>query len=96
METSSKGRLHWHGTILFKHIEHLKYFYIEFIHKFLLNHTVEMDTITTEPVSKKYESWNHYCEKQGKFNLPHLDTADVCKTKMVNPNKVYKTIDEFA
>lgn len=96
LEISSKGRLHWHGVLTFHHANHIADFYMEFIHEFLTKHTMEIDTIADKVVSKKYASWEEYCNKQQLFKLPYLCTKEISKLKTANPNKIYKTIDEFA
>lgn len=95
METSSLGRLHWHGTILFKDDNNLLEFFLTFIHDFLTKHVIEIDIITDKEISKKYKNWEAYCTKQKRFNFPRLETSEVCKTKMVNPNRIYKDITEY-
>lgn len=96
MEISRNGRLHWHGTILFKTDDKILEFFLGFVHEFLTKHTMEIDIISTIQISKKWKDWDEYCLKGKRFKLPRLETAEVCKTKMVNPKKIYKTMDEFA
>lgn len=57
MEISRTGRLHWHGRINFPSYEHIRLFYIDYIHKFLKDNMVELDTIEDEL------KWSTYCSK---------------------------------
>lgn len=88
LEVSCKGRLHWHGTLLFKHNNHIKNFYLQFIPQILNNHSIEIDTIA-DP-----DKWLEYCTKSKHLFNHNIKTSDIVKFKKPN-NKLFKPIDEY-
>ena len=97
MEISCKGRIHWHGTLEFKHHDNIRVFYFEFINEFLTKHTMELDTLSETKISKKYESWDEYCTKQIHLVNIHLITLEIMKNKLniKNVNKIQHTFDDY-
>lgn len=89
LEVSRTGRLHWHGTILFKKQKHITDFYLEAIHDLLLKHHIEMDTIA-DP-----QKWKEYCLKGKHMMDVNLYTPEVVKTIGKPRNKVFKDISEY-
>lgn len=73
MEVSKKGRLHWHGTIMFTTVQSIKHFYVIQIHNLHELWNIDIDTISNE------EGWHTYCTKQ-KFILDeHVSTNECLK-----------------
>lgn len=65
LETSSVGRLHWHGTIMFVDIEAIKRFYLSDLHALLAKNHVEIDTIGDS--DEDHQRWEDYISKQYEF-----------------------------
>lgn len=89
IDVSRIGRIHWHGTIRFKHLNHVRMFYTEFLHDFLSKHHLDMDTIK-DPVV-----WNSYMYKTSHLWSNELTTVSVCKIPIVNKSKIYKDITQY-
>lgn len=71
MECSSGGRLHFHGTILFKSLDGLEHFYLFDVPSIKHLATVEMDTI------EDMDKWDEYCEKNKRFTFcKHIKTSE--------------------
>nr|UOF78872.1 rep protein [Cressdnaviricota sp.]UOF83105.1 rep protein [Cressdnaviricota sp.] len=68
MEVSRAGRLHFHGTINFPTIAHIKDFYVNVIHKLSKKFQIEIDTIC-DP-----DKWREYCTKSSHLINVHLVT----------------------
>lgn len=88
MDVSSTGRIHWHGTIMFKHDANIRYFYMEVIHDLLKNHQIEMDTIADIVV------WDEYCHKVRKLWDITVSSSDKLHPKVAHPI-LHKPIDEY-
>lgn len=58
MEVSPKGRLHFHGVIMFTSNTHLRQFYLEYIHTMLSKFTMTLGVINDKDV------WYNYITKQ--------------------------------
>lgn len=86
VDVSSLGRIHWHGTVTFKHFNHVKMFYTEFVHDILTKHTLEVDTIKDNGV------WVEYCLKCKHLWNVNLKTEIVCKIPIANSKRIFKDI----
>lgn len=62
MEVSPKGRLHWHGLLLFREREEIFRFYTRVISNWIRESTVTLKAITS------MEDWLKYCKKQELFH----------------------------
>lgn len=60
-EVSCKGRIHWHGKIVFKNHDDILKFYISHIPNLLYKSLIEIDTIADN------DKWNTYIKKQYKY-----------------------------
>jgi len=91
-EVSPKGRLHLHGTILFKTNKSIKQYYLYYIVDLLNKSQTEVDTIQDESV------WATYCGKQSKLFHWVIDNTK-CEKLASMTNKeiecVYKPFSEF-
>lgn len=87
IDVSRTGRIHWHGTIEFRHITTIRYFYTEFVHEILKKHTIEMDTI------KDLKIWETYCSKTLHLWNVEIETPD--KLKVRKGPGIYKDISSF-
>jgi len=58
MEVSPKGRLHFHGVIMFTTNTYLRLFYLDYIHNILTKFTMTMGKITDKQI------WYDYITKQ--------------------------------
>lgn len=92
-ELSPRGRLHFHGTILFKTEKAIKLFYMDAIHVMLRRSQIEMDTI------KDAEVWDTYCKKQSKYFDWVIDNTKDYKMKRLHKSKddgvTYKTFNSY-
>lgn len=74
-EISPKGRLHFHGRIMFSKQRHILQFYLSVIPDILNHATMEMDTIKEPEVWSKYCSkqslFHNFLEKKYKYNIPY-------------------------
>lgn len=68
-ELSPRGRLHFHGTILFKTEKAIKKFYLFYVSDILRKSQIEIDTIT-DP-----DKWSLYCAKQSKYFTWKIDNT---------------------
>lgn len=67
MEISPKGRIHYHGTIMFYSFCQVKNFYLETIPLLMKNYEIEIGLI------EDLSDWMEYCNKgKLKFGLPHF------------------------
>lgn len=74
LETSSMGRLHWHGTMRYESWSDIKGFYINNIPRlkeFGVFKISSIEDTSLESETRKYKTWNEYCTKQSK----HFDNA---------------------
>ena len=89
LEISRTGRLHWHGTLMFKHLKHVTTFFLETIPDLLTKHHIEIDTIADKA------KWKEYCLKQKHLIDVNLYTDDLIKNLGKPRNKVFKDISEY-
>lgn len=91
-ELSPRGRLHFHGTLLFKTEKSIKTFYLFYISDILRKAQIEIDTIGDE------EKWRLYCVKQSKYFTWTLDnTKDDSLTSIAKEETpvVYKSFSHY-
>ncbi len=89
LDVSRKGRIHWHGTLEFKHINHVREFYLSSIPRLLKQHQIEVDTI------KEMRKWSDYCAKTTHLWDITVRTSDVIKLKTYNSKNVFKDITTY-
>lgn len=73
IELSDIGRLHWHGTIIYRDMDEVVYFYLNKIHSLLKHANIKIKEITDE-------GWDGYCYKQHVFH-GHIES----KTRFILP-----------
>lgn len=86
MEISRKGRLHFHGTIMFCKTEHILYFYLHKINEWLESFQIEIDTISDRL------KWDTYCTKSSnliKVNINSKHVIDFSKLLKKKKNGDY-------
>jgi len=79
IDFSKTGRIHWHGFLLFRHIDNIKYWYEEVVHKISFTHNLDMDTIKDRNV------WFLYCTKVQHLWSQQISTDEVFKKSMQTP-----------
>lgn len=90
IDVSRTGRIHWHGTILFKHINHIRLFYEELVHEWTKKHQLEIDTIADEG------KWTEYCQKVKHLWNVNIKPDNKFLRKLRKQDKIFhKPIDSY-
>lgn len=101
IDVSRTGRIHWHGTIMFKTLNQVRDFYLDHLNQLLQHHTVEIDTIsnpeTNEDYSVTYDedeyleqkaNWELYCSKSEKLWSNKVSSIELRKNALKQIHKM--------
>lgn len=91
LEISSKGRMHWHGTILWSHVSAIASTWGGHMRALLNHNSVEIDSIYKDKLEiegdeEAYKSslidWKEYCNKSKHLLDVTVETTDATKKRI--------------
>lgn len=89
IDVSRTGRIHWHGTVNFKHENCIKRFFMEAIHELLTKFHIEMDTIAD------IDKWTAYCKKTLHFWNISVNTNDFLRIHNIGGTEEIRVQKDF-
>jgi hypothetical protein len=89
-ELSPRGRLHFHGTIMFKTEKSIKKFFLFYVSDILRKSQIEIDTIGDA------DTWRIYCSKQAKYFGWVLDNTKDDSLSSIAKQEVAATFKPFS